>query len=78
MGFEDLVNQGKEALHSEQGEQKSDQAITGAGDAFDKLTGGRFAEHTDGLQERADGFIGRDDQQAQQEQAQEEEEQQQQ
>ena len=70
MGFEDLVNQGKAALNSEQGEQMSDQAIQGAGDGFDKLTGDRFAEHTDGVQEHADGFVGQADQQEQQDQQQ--------
>lgn len=69
MGFEDLVNQGKDALNSEQGEQISDQGIQGAGDAFDNLTGGKFAEHTDGVQEQADGFLGQGDQ-AQQDQQQ--------
>ncbi|MCH1884165.1 antitoxin [Agrococcus sp. ARC_14] len=68
MGFEDLVNKGKEALNSEQGEQISDQAIQGGGDAFDKVTGGKFAEHTDGVQQQADGFVGQQDQQDQQQQ----------
>ena len=68
MGFEDLVNTGKDALNSEQGEQMSDQAIQGAGDGFDKLTGGKFAEQADGVQEHADGFIGQQDQQDQQQQ----------
>lgn len=68
MGFEDLVNQGKAALNSEQGEQISDQAIQGAGDAFDNVTGGKFAEHTDGVQEQADGFVGQGEQQDQQQQ----------
>lgn len=66
MGFDDLVNKGKEALNSEQGEQASDQAIQGAGDAFDKVTGGKFAEQTDGVQEQADGFLGQQGQADQQ------------
>jgi len=66
MGFEDLVNKGKEALNSEQGEQISDQVTQGGGDAFDNITGGKFAEHTDTVQERADGFIGQQDQADQQ------------
>lgn len=70
MGFEDLVNKGKDALNSEQGEQISDQVIQGGGDAFDKATGGKFAEQTDGVQEQADGFLGQSDQQAQQDQQQ--------
>ncbi|WP_318279109.1 antitoxin [Agrococcus baldri] len=64
------MNKGKDALNSEQGEQMSDQAIQGAGDGFDTLTGGRFAEHTDGVQERADGFLGQQEQQDQQDQQQ--------
>lgn len=68
MGFEDLVNQGKAALNSEQGEQMSDQAIQGAGDGIDALTGGRFAGHIDGAQQHADGFIGQAEQQDQQDQ----------
>lgn len=68
MGFEDLVNKGKDALNSEQGEQFSDRGIQGVGDAFDTVTGGRFAEHTDGVQERADGFLGQSDPQAEQQQ----------
>lgn len=61
MGFDDLVNKGKDALNSEQGEQHSDQAIQGAGDGFDTMTGGKFAEHTDRAQQHADGFVGQQD-----------------
>lgn len=70
MGFDDLVNKGKDALNNEQGEQHSDQAIQGAGDGFDKVTGGKFAEHTDRAQEGADGFLGQADPQTQQDQQQ--------
>jgi hypothetical protein len=61
MGIEDLVNKAKDALHSEHGERASDQVIQGAGDGFDRLSGGRFAEHTDGMQEHADRLLGGDD-----------------
>ena len=61
MGIDDLVNKAKDALDSEQGERASDQGIQGAGDGFDRLSGGRFAEQTDGMQERADRFLGGDD-----------------
>lgn len=63
MGLDDLANKGKEAMGGEQGEQASDKGIDGAGDAFDKATGDRFAEHTDTAQERADGAVGQDGQQ---------------
>lgn len=64
MGIGDLVNKAKEALSSEQGEQTSDRAIQGAGDGFDKLSGGRFADRTDSVQEYADRFLGQDDEDA--------------
>ena len=60
MGIEDLVNKAKAALDSEQGEQTSDRVIQGAGDGFDRLTGGRFAEHTDTVQEHGDRTLGHD------------------
>ncbi|MET4098350.1 hypothetical protein ABIB37_000587 [Agrococcus sp. UYP10] len=58
MGIGDLVNKAKEALSSEQGEQTSDRIIQGAGDGFDRLSGGRFADRTDSVQEHADRFLG--------------------
>ena len=58
MGFEDLVNKGREALGSEQAEQMSDTVVQHVGDAVDGLTGGRFAEQVDGVQQRADDMIG--------------------
>jgi hypothetical protein len=61
MGIGDLVNKAKEALSSERGEQTSDRVIQGAGDGFDKLSGGRFADGTDSVQEQADRFLGQDD-----------------
>lgn len=58
MAFDDLVNKGKEALNSEQGENISDQAIQGGGDFVDNATGGKFSEQIDGGQEAADNFLG--------------------
>ena len=58
MSFDDLVNKAKDALNSEQGEQISDQVITGASDAADKVTGGKFADQVDGAQQAADDFLG--------------------
>jgi hypothetical protein len=60
MGIGDLVNKAKEALSSEQGEQVSDRVIQGAGDGFDRLSGGRFADRTDAVQEHADRLVGQD------------------
>ena len=60
MGIDDLVNKAKDALGSEHGERASDQGIQGAGDGFDRLTGGRFAEHTDTVQEHGDRLLGHD------------------
>ena len=70
MGIDDLVNKAKDALNSEHGEQSSDQGIQGAGDGFDRLSGGRFAEHTDSVQQHADRFLGQDDADAATEQTQ--------
>ncbi|ERG63924.1 MULTISPECIES: Rv0909 family putative TA system antitoxin [Agrococcus] len=70
MGLDDLVDKGKAAMNSEHGEQASDKGIAGAGDAFDSMSGGRFAEHTDRVQEHVDGAVGQGDQQARQEQQQ--------
>ncbi len=63
MGIEDLVNQGKEALNSEQGEQISDNVLDGAADAANKVTGGKFEEQVSQGREAADGFLGEQGQQ---------------
>ena len=42
----------------EQVEQLSDQAITHGGDAVDRVTGGKYAEHVDQGQVKADEAIG--------------------
>ena len=39
-------------------EQLSDQAITHGGDAVDRVTGGKYAEHLDQGQVKADEAIG--------------------
>jgi MT0933-like antitoxin protein len=46
------------ANHPDQVEQISDEAITRGGDAADSVTGGKFAEQIDQVQETADGAIG--------------------
>lgn len=61
MAFDDLVNKAKQALNNDKGEELSDQAIQGVGDAADKLTGGKFADHIDQAQVAADDFIGKQD-----------------
>jgi MT0933-like antitoxin protein len=42
----------------DQVEQLSDQAITHGGDAVDRVTGGKYAEHVDQGQVKADEAIG--------------------
>ena len=44
--------------HPDQVETLSDQAITHGGDAADRVTGGKYAEHVDQGQARADEAIG--------------------
>ena len=46
------------AQHPDQVEQLSDQAIERGGDAVDAATGGKYAEHVDQAQVKADGAIG--------------------
>lgn len=57
-GFDDLVNKGREALNSEQGEQISDQVLDGAAGAANRVTGDRFAEQVQQGRDAADGFVG--------------------
>lgn len=66
MGFDDLVNQGKDALNSEQGEQISDQVIEGAEGAANKVTGDKFADQVGQAGDAADNFLGQQGQQDQQ------------
>jgi hypothetical protein len=44
--------------HPDQVEQLSDQAVERGGDAVDSATAGRYAEHVDQAQVKADGAIG--------------------
>ena len=46
------------ADHPDKVEQLSDQAITHGGDAVDSVTGGKYAEHVDQGQLKADEAIG--------------------
>ncbi len=50
---------GLAADHPDQVEQISDQAIERGGDAVDSTTGGKYAEHLDQAQVKADGAIGK-------------------
>ena len=58
MGIEDLTNQAKEFLKSEQAEDVSDKLLDGAADLANKVTGNKFAEHVDGARDAADGAVG--------------------
>ena len=44
--------------HPDKVEEYSDQAIEHGGDAVDKATGGKYAEHVDTAQTKADESIG--------------------
>ena len=44
--------------HPDQVEQLSDQAIERGGDLADGATGGKYAEHVDQAQVKADGAVG--------------------
>lgn len=44
--------------HPDKVEEYSDQAIEHGGDAADKATGGKYAEHVDTAQSKADEAIG--------------------
>lgn len=58
MGIEDLTNQAKDFLKSEQAEGISDSLLDGAADLANKVTGNKFAEHVDGARNAADGVVG--------------------
>lgn len=58
MGIEDLTNQAKDFLKSEQAEGISDNLLDGAADLANKVTGNKFAEQVDGARDAADGAIG--------------------
>ena len=61
MGFFDSAKEKLSGLskdHPDKVEQFSDQAIQHGGDAVDKATGGKHAEHVDTAQRKADESIG--------------------
>jgi hypothetical protein len=56
-----LGDKAKDALNSEQGEQRSDQALDKAEQFADDKTGGKFDEQTDKVGDAADQRIGQED-----------------
>jgi hypothetical protein len=56
-----LGNTAKDALNSEQGEKRSDQALDKAEQLADDKTGGKYDEQTDKVGDMADKRIGRPD-----------------
>lgn len=56
-----LGNKAKDALNSEQGEQRSDQALDKAEQFADDKTGGKYDEQTDKVGDMADQRIGQQD-----------------
>ncbi|HET7761267.1 MAG TPA: antitoxin [Phycicoccus sp.] len=61
MGFLDSAKEKLDGLaedHPDQLESVSDQAIQRGGDAVDQATGGKYAEHVDTAQAKADEAIG--------------------
>ncbi len=58
MGIEDLTNQAKGFLKSEQAEGISDKLLDSTAGLANKVTGDKFAEHVDTARNAADGAIG--------------------
>ena len=56
-----LGDKAKDALNSEQGEQRSDQALDKAEKVADEKTGGKFDQQTDKVGDMADQRIGEQD-----------------
>jgi hypothetical protein len=56
-----LGDKAKKALDSEQGEERSDQAIDKAEQFADDKTGGKFDAQTDKARDLADEHLGQDD-----------------
>jgi hypothetical protein len=56
-----LGDKAKDALNSEQGEQRSDQALDKAEQVADEKTGGKFDQQTDKVGDMADQRIGQQD-----------------
>ena len=61
MGIGGLGDKAQDALNSEQGEQRSDQALDKAEQLADDRTGGRFDQHTDKAGDLADQHVGQQD-----------------
>ena len=58
MGLDDLTNQAKDFLKSDQAENISDKGLDGAADFANKVTGDKFADHVAQARKAADGAIG--------------------
>jgi hypothetical protein len=56
-----LGDKAKDALNSEQGEKRSDQALDKAEQLVDDKTGGKYDEQTDKVGDMADQRIGQPD-----------------
>lgn len=58
--FDDLKAKAQEAMEQnpDKVEEFSDMGIDKAGDAIDRLTGGKYGEQVDSAQEKADDAIG--------------------
>ncbi|MGK5115585.1 antitoxin [Geodermatophilus sp. CPCC 205506] len=56
-----LGDKAKDALNTEQGEQRSDQALDKAEQFADDKTGGKFDQQSDKVGDLADQRIGQDD-----------------
>jgi hypothetical protein len=56
-----LGDKAKDALNSEQGEKRSDQALDKAEQLADDKTGGKYDEQTDKVGDMADQRIGQQD-----------------
>ncbi|MFW3171013.1 antitoxin [Geodermatophilus sp. CPCC 206100] len=61
MSLGGLGDKAKDALNSEQGEQKSDQALDKAEQLADDKTGGKFDQQSDKVGDMADQRIGQQD-----------------
>ncbi len=58
MGIEDLANQAKDFIKSEQAEGISDQLLDSAAGAANKVTGDKFADQVDSVRNSVDGAVG--------------------
>jgi hypothetical protein len=58
MGIGDLGKKAQDALGTEQGEQKSDDALQKGSDALGEKTGGKYDEQIDKGRDAADKRIG--------------------